>query len=145
MSFLARFKVITKILAVIMLLSAVAITMSWLGIHTMASLNAGADNMSAAAQRAHEREAADAVKAEALRNENKTQVAPSLAYQVKESGPEYDGSAVYVAVPSVFTTSARMPLPPLPTATGRGRYFGAFANFRFRRSSTTWYSAESSV
>jgi methyl-accepting chemotaxis protein len=53
-SFLARFKIITKILAVITLLSAVAIAMSWLGIHTMASLNAGADNMSAAAQRALE-------------------------------------------------------------------------------------------
>ena len=54
MSFLARFKIITKILAVILLLSAVATMMSWLGIHTMASLNAGAENMSAAAQRALE-------------------------------------------------------------------------------------------
>jgi len=54
MSLLARFKIITKILAVIMLLSVIAATMSWLGIHTMASLNAGADNMSAAAQRALE-------------------------------------------------------------------------------------------
>ena len=54
MSFLARFKIITKILAVILLLSAVAVTISWLGIHAMASLNAGAENMSAAAQRALE-------------------------------------------------------------------------------------------
>jgi methyl-accepting chemotaxis protein len=54
MSILARFKIITKILAVIMLLSATAIAISWLGIHAMASLNAGADNMSWAAQRALE-------------------------------------------------------------------------------------------
>jgi methyl-accepting chemotaxis protein len=54
MSFLARFKIITKILAVIGLLAATSAGMSWLGIHAMASLNAGADNMSAAAQRALE-------------------------------------------------------------------------------------------
>ncbi|MGA9087662.1 MAG: methyl-accepting chemotaxis protein [Bradyrhizobium sp.] len=54
MSLLARFKIITKILAVIMLLGAVTVGTSWLGIHAMASLNAGADNMSAAAQRALE-------------------------------------------------------------------------------------------
>jgi methyl-accepting chemotaxis protein len=54
MSFLARFKIITKILALIMMLSAVAVAMSWLGIHAMASLNAGADNMSVASQRALE-------------------------------------------------------------------------------------------
>ena len=54
MSLLARFKIITKILAVIMLLSTTAIAISWLGIHAMASLNTGADNMSAAAQRALE-------------------------------------------------------------------------------------------
>jgi methyl-accepting chemotaxis protein len=54
MSVLARFKIITKIFAVIMLLSALSAAMSWLGIHAMASLNAGADNMSAAAQRALE-------------------------------------------------------------------------------------------
>ena len=54
MSLLARFKIITKILAVIMLLSATAIAISWLGIHAMGSLNAGADNMSFAAQRALE-------------------------------------------------------------------------------------------
>jgi methyl-accepting chemotaxis protein len=51
---LGRFKIITKILAVIMLLSVIAIAMSWMGIHAMASLNAGADNMSAASQRALE-------------------------------------------------------------------------------------------
>jgi methyl-accepting chemotaxis protein len=52
MSLLARVKIITKILAVILLLAAVAVSTSWLGIHTMASMNAGADNMSFAAQRA---------------------------------------------------------------------------------------------
>jgi methyl-accepting chemotaxis protein len=52
MSLLARVKIITKILSVILLLAAVAIGTSWLGIHTMASMNAGANNMSLAAQRA---------------------------------------------------------------------------------------------
>jgi methyl-accepting chemotaxis protein len=52
MSLLARVKIITKILAVILLLSAIAVSISWLGIHAMASLNDGADNMSAAARRA---------------------------------------------------------------------------------------------
>ena len=54
MSLLARFKIITKMLAVILLLAAVAAGTSWLGIHTMAAMNAGADNMSFAAQRALE-------------------------------------------------------------------------------------------
>jgi methyl-accepting chemotaxis protein len=54
MSLLARVKIITKILAVILLLSGIAISISWLGIRAMASLNAGADNMSAAARRALE-------------------------------------------------------------------------------------------
>jgi methyl-accepting chemotaxis protein len=54
MSLLSRVKIITKILAVILLLAAVAVGTSWLGIRAMASLNAGADNMSAAAQRALE-------------------------------------------------------------------------------------------
>jgi methyl-accepting chemotaxis protein len=54
MSILSRFKIITKILAVIMLLAATAMAISGLAIHTMASLNAGADNMSFAAQRALE-------------------------------------------------------------------------------------------
>ncbi len=52
MSLLARVKIITKVLSVILLLAAVAIGTSWLGIHTMASMNAGANNMSLAAQRA---------------------------------------------------------------------------------------------
>jgi len=54
MSVLARFKIITKILAVIILLAATATVISWLGIHAMASLNTGADNMNFAAQRALE-------------------------------------------------------------------------------------------
>lgn len=54
MLFLARFKIITKILAVIMLLSAVAVMMSWLSIQAMASLNSDADHMRATAQRALE-------------------------------------------------------------------------------------------
>jgi methyl-accepting chemotaxis protein len=54
MSLLARFKIITKMLAVILLLAAVAIGTSWIGIYAMASLNSGAENMSVAAQRALE-------------------------------------------------------------------------------------------
>jgi methyl-accepting chemotaxis protein len=54
MLFLARFKIITKILAVIMLLSAVAVMMSWLSIQAMASLNSDADHMRATARRALE-------------------------------------------------------------------------------------------
>jgi methyl-accepting chemotaxis protein len=54
MSLLARFKIITKILAVIMLLGGVAVGTSWLGIHAMASLNASTDNMRFTAQRAVE-------------------------------------------------------------------------------------------
>ena len=54
MSFLARFKILTKILAVIALMSAIAAGISWLGIHALSTLNDGADNMSFAAQRALE-------------------------------------------------------------------------------------------
>jgi methyl-accepting chemotaxis protein len=52
MSLLARVKIITKILAVILLLAAVAVSISWLGIAAMATLKQGADNMSASAKRA---------------------------------------------------------------------------------------------
>jgi methyl-accepting chemotaxis protein len=52
MSLLARVKIITKILAVILLLAGIAVGTSWLGINAMASLNAGANNMSLAARRA---------------------------------------------------------------------------------------------
>jgi methyl-accepting chemotaxis protein len=52
MSALANFKILTKILAVIILMSGVAIGMSWLGIRALGTLNEGADNMSSAAERA---------------------------------------------------------------------------------------------
>lgn len=52
MSLLARFKIITKILAVVLLLSAVTASLSWVAIHAMAALNDGADNMMFAASRA---------------------------------------------------------------------------------------------
>ena len=54
MSVLARFKIITKIFTVILMLSAIAATLSWLGIRALASLNEGAGNMSLVAQRALE-------------------------------------------------------------------------------------------
>jgi methyl-accepting chemotaxis protein len=54
MSLLARFKIISKILAVIMLLAAVAVGTSWLGIRAMGSMNDDAETMSSAAKRALE-------------------------------------------------------------------------------------------
>jgi methyl-accepting chemotaxis protein len=51
MLFLARFRVLTKILAVIILMSGIATGMSWLGIHALSLLNDGADNMNVAARR----------------------------------------------------------------------------------------------
>lgn len=54
MSFLARFRVLTKVLAVILLMAIVACTVSWIGIHALETLNKGADNMSYAATRALE-------------------------------------------------------------------------------------------
>ncbi|HET6838365.1 MAG TPA: methyl-accepting chemotaxis protein, partial [Bradyrhizobium sp.] len=52
MSFLARFRILTKIIAVVLLLSAVTISISLLGIRALALLNDGADNMRAAAAQA---------------------------------------------------------------------------------------------
>jgi methyl-accepting chemotaxis protein len=52
MSLLARFRILTKIIAVVLLLSAVTASTSWLGIRALASLNDDADNMKAAAARA---------------------------------------------------------------------------------------------
>jgi methyl-accepting chemotaxis protein len=52
MSFLARFRVLTKILAVVMLLSALAVGITWLGVHSLSVVNADATIMSSAAQRA---------------------------------------------------------------------------------------------
>jgi methyl-accepting chemotaxis protein len=54
MSFLARFRVLTKILAVVVLMTIVACTISWFGIRALATLNEGADNMSFASKRALE-------------------------------------------------------------------------------------------
>ena len=54
MSLLARVKIITKILAVILLLGAVALGTSWLGIRAMSSMNEDAETMTSAAKRALE-------------------------------------------------------------------------------------------
>jgi methyl-accepting chemotaxis protein len=53
-SLLARFKIITKVLVVIMLLAAVAVGTSWLGIRAMSSMNIDAETMSSTAKRALE-------------------------------------------------------------------------------------------
>ena len=52
MSFLARFRVLPKILAVVLLLSALAIGITWLGVHSLSVVNAEVTIMSSAAQRA---------------------------------------------------------------------------------------------
>ncbi len=52
MSILARFKIITKIVAVVLLLSAVAASVSWLGVRGLASLNDDAETMKDASGRA---------------------------------------------------------------------------------------------
>jgi methyl-accepting chemotaxis protein len=54
MSLLARVKIITKILAVIMLLGAVAVGTSWLGIRAMDAMNEDAETMTSTAKRALE-------------------------------------------------------------------------------------------
>ena len=54
MSLLARVKIMTKILAVIMLLAAVAAGTSWLGIRAMSSMNDDAETMASTAKRALE-------------------------------------------------------------------------------------------
>jgi methyl-accepting chemotaxis protein len=54
MSLLARVKIITKILAVIMLLGAVAVGTSWLGIRAMSAMNEDAETMTSTAKRAVE-------------------------------------------------------------------------------------------
>src|SRR6478735_7348155 len=54
MHFLAQFKILTKILAVIVLMSGIAAGLSWLGIHALSSLNEGAGTMSTSARRALE-------------------------------------------------------------------------------------------
>jgi len=52
MSFLARFRVLAKILAVVMLLSALAAGITWLGVSALSTLNSGAANMGSSAKRA---------------------------------------------------------------------------------------------
>ena len=52
MDLLGRFKVLPKIIAIVLLMSAVAGGLAWLGIRTLNALNDNADNMSVAAQRA---------------------------------------------------------------------------------------------
>jgi methyl-accepting chemotaxis protein len=54
MSFLARFRVLTKILAVIFLMSGIAAGISWLGIHAMSAMNEDAETMKSSAQRSLE-------------------------------------------------------------------------------------------
>jgi methyl-accepting chemotaxis protein len=54
MSLLARFKIINKVLAVIMLLAVVAVGTSWLGINAMSVMNEDAETMASAAKRALE-------------------------------------------------------------------------------------------
>jgi methyl-accepting chemotaxis protein len=54
MSLLARVKIITKILAVILLLGAVAVGTSWLGIRAMSAMNDDAETMTSTAKRALE-------------------------------------------------------------------------------------------
>ena len=39
MSFLARFRILTKVLTIILLISAISAGMSWFGIHALRSLN----------------------------------------------------------------------------------------------------------
>ena len=54
MSLLARVRIITKILAVITLLSLVAVGTSWLGVRAMSSMNDDAETMTSTAKRALE-------------------------------------------------------------------------------------------
>jgi methyl-accepting chemotaxis protein len=51
MNFLARFRILTKILSIIVLMGGIAATVAYLGISSLGSLNDKADNMSAAAKR----------------------------------------------------------------------------------------------
>src|ERR1019366_3599870 len=54
MSLLARFRVLTKILAVIFLMSGIAAGISWFGIRAMSSMNADVETMKSSAGRALE-------------------------------------------------------------------------------------------
>jgi len=52
MNILARFRVLTKIFAIVILMTAIATCITWLGTNALKTLNAGADEMSTAARRA---------------------------------------------------------------------------------------------
>ena len=52
MSFLGRFRILTKIFAMVILMTAIAAGITWLGTSALKTLNAGADEMSRAAKRA---------------------------------------------------------------------------------------------
>lgn len=52
MSILSRFRILTKILAVIILMAAIAIGITVIGTNALKSANEGANNMSAASKRA---------------------------------------------------------------------------------------------
>jgi methyl-accepting chemotaxis protein len=52
MNFLAHFRILTKILSIIVLMAGIAASVAWIGISSLGSLNDKADNMSAAAKRA---------------------------------------------------------------------------------------------
>jgi methyl-accepting chemotaxis protein len=54
MSFLGRFRVLTKILTIVVSLSAITIALAWLGITSLATLNADAESMNVAAERLRE-------------------------------------------------------------------------------------------
>src|SRR3569833_1851511 len=51
MSLLSNFRVLTKILSIALLMAAVTVTISWVGIKALDALAVGADNMQAAATR----------------------------------------------------------------------------------------------
>jgi methyl-accepting chemotaxis protein len=52
MSFLGRFKVLTKILSIVLLMAAITVGLSWLGIASLANLDYGASEMNRASKRA---------------------------------------------------------------------------------------------
>src|ERR1043165_8886698 len=52
MAFLARFRILTKILSIIVLMGGIAAGVAWIGINSLSSLNEKADAMSAASKRA---------------------------------------------------------------------------------------------
>jgi methyl-accepting chemotaxis protein len=54
MSFLARFRVLTKILAIIVFMATIATVIAWVGTSALKQLNSNADNMAAAAKRSLE-------------------------------------------------------------------------------------------